>query len=69
MTGNTEFTEDSLCWEHCNEVDLKKNKCVCNVLGGYFVHFLVMYLQCTCQVHHPLSLMLHVIDLAYGATI
>jgi len=24
------------------------------VFGGHFIHFLAMYLQCTCWVHRPL---------------
>jgi len=29
-------------------------QCTGWVFGGYFIHFLVMYLQCTCWVHWPL---------------
>ena len=29
-------------------------QCTGWVFGGYFIHFLVMYLQCTCRVHRPL---------------
>ena len=29
-------------------------QCTGWVFGGYFIHFLAMYLQCTCWVHRPL---------------
>jgi len=29
-------------------------QCTRWVFGGYFIHFLAMYLQCTCWVHRPL---------------
>ena len=29
-------------------------QCTRQVYGGYIVHFLAMYLQCTGPVHHPL---------------
>jgi len=29
-------------------------QCTRWVFGGYFIHFLVIYLQCTCWVHWPL---------------
>ena len=44
--GNTAM---KLAWEILNVL-----QCTRWVFGGYFIHFLVMYLQCTCQVHQPL---------------
>ena len=40
MTWNTECTDDILCWEHCNEIDLEIFECVCSVLGGFGVGIL-----------------------------
>ena len=34
-------------------------QCTRWVFGGYFIHFLAMYLQCTCQVHQPLPPVSH----------
>ena len=32
-----ECTDDSLCWEHCNQIGLENFECVCSVLGGFGV--------------------------------
>jgi hypothetical protein len=48
--GHCEYTGDSLCWEHCNQISLENSECVCNVPGQFRVSTLSISSQCNCNV-------------------
>ena len=45
----TRETAKKLAWKILNVLPVPRS-----VYGGYFVHVLAVYLQCTSPVHHPL---------------